>query len=68
MEVVDRVCGMTLEAEKAAATVEHDGETYYFCCEGCKRSFEENPEQYLNADHGSSAGGGSHAHGPHHHH
>jgi hypothetical protein len=23
------------------------GETYYFCAPGCKKTFEENPEEYL---------------------
>ena len=27
--------------------VEHEGVTYYFCCVGCRRSFQENPAAYL---------------------
>lgn len=26
---------------------EYKGDTYYFCCSGCKKKFEENPEKYL---------------------
>ena len=42
----DPVCGMTADPETAPA-VEHDGETYYFCCEGCADSFRAEPESYL---------------------
>ncbi|HET9720269.1 MAG TPA: permease, partial [Solirubrobacteraceae bacterium] len=34
----DPVCGMTVDRAKAL-TVERDGETVYFCSEGCRRSF-----------------------------
>jgi YHS domain-containing protein len=43
---VDPVCGMEV-ADKAAATVEHRGETYRFCGEGCAETFAEAPERYL---------------------
>lgn len=47
MQVWDPVCGMTFDASEAAATVEYDGKTYYFCAPGCKESFEEDPERYV---------------------
>ncbi|TES91956.1 MAG: YHS domain-containing protein, partial [Candidatus Cloacimonadota bacterium] len=28
-------------------TVEHKGETYYFCSSSCKDKFEEEPEKYI---------------------
>lgn len=37
----DPVCGMSIERDKAPATIEHGGRTYYFCSIGCKREFEE---------------------------
>jgi len=37
----DPVCGMTVEREHAAARLERDGETTYFCSRGCRREFEE---------------------------
>lgn len=46
MEVLDPVCGMRFDASEAVGTAEHDGKTYYFCGEGCKRAFEEDPERY----------------------
>ena len=45
----DPVCGMTVDPAKAAAHVEHRGETYYFCAKGCARRFSTTPEQYLQA-------------------
>ena len=44
---IDPVCGMEVDPQNAAATLEYQGQTYYFCAEGCKRQFEQNPEQYL---------------------
>jgi xanthine dehydrogenase accessory factor len=36
---VDPICGMTVAAVANTPSVEHDGETVYFCCEGCKARF-----------------------------
>lgn len=49
MKVKDPVCGMDFAVEKAVASVEHDGRTYYFCTEACRRQFEANPARYLSA-------------------
>jgi xanthine dehydrogenase accessory factor len=46
-EVTDPVCGMTVAADPSSYPLEHEGETYYFCCAGCRRSFQENPAAYL---------------------
>jgi Cu+-exporting ATPase len=45
--VIDPVCGMTVvpDATELKATV--DGETYFFCAEGCRKSFEQNPQKFL---------------------
>src|SRR5207244_8352599 len=45
--VTDPVCGMTIAAEDAAAAVDHGGQTYYFCAEGCARRFREDPRVFL---------------------
>jgi xanthine dehydrogenase accessory factor len=42
-ESTDPVCGMTVTADASSYPLEHDGETYYFCCAGCRRSFQEDP-------------------------
>jgi len=48
-EAVDPVCGMTVTADATAMAFTHDGVTYYFCCAGCRRTFEENPDAYIKA-------------------
>ena len=48
-EAVDPVCGMTVMASTGAMPFTHDGVTYYFCCAGCRRTFEENPDAYVKA-------------------
>ena len=47
--VTDPVCGMTIAAQEAAATVDHGGRTYHFCAEGCARRFRENPAAFTDA-------------------
>ncbi|MBI2090020.1 MAG: heavy metal translocating P-type ATPase [Deltaproteobacteria bacterium] len=43
----DPVCGMDVEPESAAGSYEHDGRTYYFCCEPCLERFREDPAKFL---------------------
>ncbi len=45
--VLDPVCGMSVDPSDSAATVDHGGETYHFCCHGCADSFENDPGSYL---------------------
>ncbi|MGH9435795.1 MAG: HAD-IC family P-type ATPase, partial [Terriglobia bacterium] len=47
-EFVDPVCGMTVEPQDAAGTVEYRGKRYYFCNPHCVEQFRENPERFLN--------------------
>ncbi|MDP2601817.1 MAG: heavy metal translocating P-type ATPase [Deltaproteobacteria bacterium] len=48
MAVIDPVCHMSVEEEQAAATYQYDGRNYYFCAQGCRDRFAENPEKFLN--------------------
>jgi YHS domain-containing protein len=41
----DPVCHMTVDRSKAL-TLDHAGRTYYFCSEGCRDSFQANPDRY----------------------
>lgn len=42
---VDPICGMSVPAEPSSPQLEHDGETIYFCCEGCRERYrEEHPD------------------------
>ena len=37
---IDPICGMTVVTCADTPSVERGGETYFFCCEGCKSAFE----------------------------
>lgn len=43
----DPVCGMKVDKNEAAATSEYEGQTFYFCAQGCKKKFDESPEEYV---------------------
>src|SRR5271156_3654652 len=43
----DPVCGMTVDLQRAKASVEHAGKTYYFCSPGCAEKFRAAAEKYL---------------------
>ena len=46
--VLDPVCGMTIDPQDAAGTVEYQGQTYYFCHQSCVDQFRADPERFLN--------------------
>jgi len=48
-KTIDPVCGMSVDPNTAAASLEHDGRTYYFCGKGCAKSFSADPGKYANA-------------------
>ncbi len=50
MEVLDPVCGMRFDMEEAAAQSEYAGNKYYFCGEGCREAFDDDPERFLGQD------------------
>ena len=43
----DPVCGMDVDIESARFTLEHEGQTYYFCSRGCMLDFSDDPARYL---------------------
>jgi Cu+-exporting ATPase len=43
----DPVCGMVVDPATAKHRAEHDGQTYYFCCDGCKAKFLADPTRVL---------------------
>jgi xanthine dehydrogenase accessory factor len=47
----DPVCGMAVEVKRAAHTATYKESDYYFCCEGCRRQFLEDPARYVGAGH-----------------
>lgn len=44
---IDPVCGMSVEIVGARHRLNYNGQDFYFCCPGCKRQFERNPQEYL---------------------
>ncbi len=47
---IDPICGMTVAAVPGTPSVELDGETVYFCCEGCKARFQAQHEHAVAAE------------------
>jgi xanthine dehydrogenase accessory factor len=46
-EAKDPICGMMVNKSKAKHQAEYQGNVFYFCCAGCKQTFEKSPQQYL---------------------
>ena len=46
-EVIDLVCGMTVQAVPANRPYEYEGTTYYFCAMGCRVAFEKDPTSFI---------------------
>ena len=46
---VDPICGMTVAAVESTLSVAHDGQTVFFCSEGCKGEFRRR-HQHVPAD------------------
>jgi YHS domain-containing protein len=44
---IDPVCGMSVNPKTTEIVTTIEGQTYYFCAEGCRKSFVENPKKYL---------------------
>ena len=59
--VLDPVCGMTVNPATAAGSVDHDGQTYYFCSRHCVEKFRDDPARFLNRP-GSEGHGAPTAH------
>jgi YHS domain-containing protein len=47
--VTDPVCGMQINKALAAARLEYQGETYFFCIDECRAKFAEDPQLYVKA-------------------
>lgn len=44
---INPVCQVPVSKKNPKHIIEYKGELVYFCCDGCKVSFEKNPEQYI---------------------
>jgi xanthine dehydrogenase accessory factor len=45
---INPVCKIPVQKSTAKYVLEYNGEKVYFCCDGCKESFEKKPEAYIN--------------------
>jgi Cu+-exporting ATPase len=43
----DPVCGGILDDKTAKFQMKFEGDTYYFCSEGCKKRFKRNPNKFV---------------------
>ena len=43
----DPICGMTVDVASAKYKSEFQGGLYYFCCAGCKQTFDNQPDRYV---------------------
>ncbi len=46
--VKDPVCGMEFDSSQAEAQTSYQGQSYFFCSQDCRRTFEENPREFVN--------------------
>jgi Cu+-exporting ATPase len=54
-EVLDPVCGMTIDPSDAAGHLAYNGTTYYFCHQSCLDRFRAAPEDFLTVPPAASA-------------
>ena len=45
-EAKDPICGMMVDVSVAKHKSEFRGNSFYFCCSGCKQKFDKQPEKY----------------------
>jgi Cu+-exporting ATPase len=43
----DPVCGMSVDPQAAAASIDYQGKSYFFCSRSCAQKFQADPESYL---------------------
>jgi xanthine dehydrogenase accessory factor len=49
-DVRDPICGMLVDLTSAKHNSEFRGNSYYFCCVGCKQTFDKQPDKYALAE------------------
>ena len=45
----DPVCGMTVDPNADKPSLDYQGRTFHFCCDGCRKKFEAAPESHISA-------------------
>jgi xanthine dehydrogenase accessory factor len=49
-ETKDPICGMMVDTHAAKYESEFEGQSFYFCCAGCKQEFDIQPNKYVLAN------------------
>jgi Cu+-exporting ATPase len=47
VKVRDPVCGMSVDPATSRHRFDFSGETWHFCCAGCRTKFAADPQKYL---------------------
>ncbi len=47
LQEIDPVCGMNVDPQLAAGSLEHAGKTHYFCSKQCLEKFKADPAKYV---------------------
>ncbi len=55
VKTIDPVCGMTVDPDKAAGSVEYAGTIYFFCSRSCATKFRADPAKYLSPKNAAAA-------------
>jgi xanthine dehydrogenase accessory factor len=50
---INPVCGLAIDTAHPKHVEQHDGENYYFCCDGCWTTFRQDPAKYAAIHHAS---------------
>ncbi|HEY0141662.1 MAG TPA: YHS domain-containing protein [Thermoanaerobaculia bacterium] len=45
--VIDPVCGMSIDPAHAAGTSQYGEETFHFCASSCKTTFDAAPQKFV---------------------
>lgn len=45
-KATDPICGMAVDTANAKHVEKYEGESYYFCCDGCRTTFRQSPAKY----------------------
>lgn len=45
--VLDPVCGVAIDPDRAAGKLDYAGETFYFCSTDCRVRFQEDPGLFI---------------------
>jgi YHS domain-containing protein len=51
---INPVCGMAVSTTNPMHIEKYEGVSYYFCCDGCRTTFQQDPAKYAAIHHAST--------------